>query len=119
MRRLATLLLLLLVGFGLMAGPHPCHAMRSSPAKSMPSCHAQRAASGTGQTVVSSVMSAARPDCCRDGQGRLCENTCQRAAAFIASISLPVVRSVAPAPQPVSDRSVSSFANPIDHVPLA
>jgi len=115
MRRFSTLLLLLLVGFGLMAGPNPCHAMRSSPAKAMPSCHAHRAASGTSQTV----MSAANHDCCRDGQGRLCENTCQRAAAFIASISLPVVRSVAPAPQPVFDRSVSSFANPIDHVPLA
>jgi len=119
MRRFATLLLLLLAGFGLMAGPHPCHAMRSSPARSMPSCHAHRAASGTSQTMLSPVISAANHDCCRDGQGRLCESTCQRAAAFIASISLPVVRSVAPAPRPVSDRSVSSFANPIDHVPLA
>jgi len=126
MRRFATLLLLLLVGFGLMAGPHPCHAARASKTDAtdatdvmtaIPACHAHRAeASSTAQTVVS----AARHDCCRDdAQSRLCESSCQMAAAFSARISLPVVRAVAPAPLPVFDRSLPPVANPIDHIPLA
>jgi hypothetical protein len=120
MRRFATLFLLLLVGFGLMAGPHPCHALQAPQAKAMdamPACHAHRAAaSGTAQPV----LSAARHDCCRDdAQSRLCESTCQMAAAFHATISLPAVRFVAPAPQPSFGHTPLPLAHPIDHVPLA
>ena len=115
MRRLTSLIILLLVGFGLMAGPHPCHALRAPQASAMPSCHAHPATSSTVQPV----LSPASHDCCRDGQSRLCESTCQMAAALDTRISLSVVRPVAPAVLPVSDRSLPLFANTIDHIPLA
>jgi hypothetical protein len=118
MRRLTSLIILVLVGFGLSAGPHPCHAMRAPQAKAMPSCHVHPTHPATSSTA-RRVLSPATHDCCRDGQSRLCESTCQMAAALDTRIALSAVRSVAPAVPPVFDRSLPLFANTIDHIPLA
>lgn len=117
MRRSASFMLLILIGSGLMAGPHPCHAMRSAQETATPPCHAHPSASSTAGG--SSQVSPGTPDCCNGRDHRLCENTCQMTAAFDTGVSRLAFRPVSPADRPVFDRSLPFFAHPIDHVPLA
>ena len=117
MRRSASFLLLILTGCGLMAGPHPCHAMRPAQETAAPPCHAQPSANSTSGG--NSQVSPGILDCCNGGNSRLCESTCQMTAVFDARLSLFAVRPVSPAIQPVLDRSLPLFAHTIDHVPLA
>jgi len=115
MRQLASFLLLSVFGLGLLAGPHPCHAMRATQNDSMPACHAQQLATGAHQ-----LQSVGSSDCCKGESGRLlCASTCEMTADFDARLALTVVSPVAPAVPPAFDRSLPLFAHAIDHVPLA
>jgi hypothetical protein len=117
-RTLLSLLLLLTFGFGLMAGPHPCHedaaAKGERPsAHVQPSCH--QAAAPAGPSVAKGSISSSGQDCC--------DVACQHACHMVAVVSAePVLFSAVPLSQRVAEkavRGVPHVVSGIDHVPLA
>jgi hypothetical protein len=102
------LLLLLVLGLGLSAGPHPCHAM--SAAAKPGSCH------GAGH--VPKAPPPGEGDCCKGGHA-LCESACQTAGVLQMALTRPMTPPfLEPGASPV-DRSLPLFVLAIDHVPLA
>lgn len=120
--RFLALLLLLVFGGGLFAGPHPCQAQGTpldSGKESKPACHGHEAtpASNHGQSASSS--SEHEDDCCSGRQGSLCEHACQMVALVQVQILRFAVQPQAQMVVPTFDRSLPLFAPPIDHIPLA
>jgi hypothetical protein len=118
-RTLLSLLLLLTFGFGLVAGPHPCHegaaAERERPgAQAQPSCH--QAVAAAGPAVAKGGLSpAAGQDCC--------DIACQHACHMVAVVSAePVLFAAVPLSQRVAEKAVRGVpyvVSGIDHIPLA
>jgi hypothetical protein len=115
-RSVLSLLLLLAIGLGLFAGPHPCHARQARPEAAQKSCHMQMKTAGPAGP---SLSAAGGHDCCKTSHGSLCENVCQmtavsRAGRLVFRIA-PVARAVAETPC----YELSLLAHGIDHIPLA
>jgi hypothetical protein len=118
-RTVLSLLLLLTFGFGLVAGPHPCHegaaaGERPGAQPAQPSCH--QAAAPAGPAVAKGGLSpAAGQDCC--------DVACQHACHMVAVVSAEAVPfSVVPLSQRVAEkavRGVPHVVSGIDHIPLA
>lgn len=111
-RRLFTLLLLAVFGFGLLAGPHPCQAAPEERESAQPSCH--EAAHPAAGPEAGAATSDAEQDCC----DTLCRHACHMTAVAEAS---PVDFAIAPVSLAVAEASGSGpslFAQPIDHIPL-
>jgi hypothetical protein len=118
--RILALLLLLVFGGGLLAGPHPCPAQGTpsdSGKESKPACHGHEAASVQSQGASSSNDD--QDDCCVGEQGAGCKHLCHM-------VALVQVRTAVFAAEPQErltastfDRSLPLFAPPIDHIPLA
>lgn len=111
------MLLLLAMGLGLFAGPHPCHARQVKPEAMGKSCHMPMKTAGpaTGPSVSAPVGH----DCCKTSHGSLCENVCHVTA--VAQTERLVFR-IAPVAQAVAEMccsGLSVLARAIDHVPLA
>jgi len=110
-RSLLSLFLLLAIGLGLFAGPHPCHARQRTM-----SCHMQM--KPAGPSTVPSFSAPGDRDCCKTNHGALCESVCQMTAVAQAE---PVVFRIAPVSQAVIDTpclELSLLAHRIDHIPL-
>src|SRR5690349_4029201 len=118
-RALTALIVLAALGFGLLAGAHPCSAWQErGKAPAAPSSgHAGMKEAHQGVSSHTGVPSH-EPDSSK-GCGTSCRHACHmtavaetRAAAFAIA---PVAQAVFEAP--VS--RLSRFAHPIDHIPLA
>lgn len=113
-RRLFTLLLLAVFGFGLLAGPHPCAAAHGERESAQPSCHEAAHPSDGPEVRADASPSDDGRDCC----DTLCRHACHMTAVAEAS---PVTFAIAPVSQAVAEVSGAGlplFAHPIDHIPL-
>jgi hypothetical protein len=117
--RLISLVLLLVFGCGLLAGPHPCQAQAAAPeaaeAAAESDCHSQAATPKAGPGFSSG---SGEEDCCA-GHGALCKAACQSAAIVssgtLAFAALPSAQAETPAFAP----ALPAFAQGIDHIPLS
>lgn len=113
-RRLFTLLLLAVFGFGLLAGPHPCGAAQGEPeSAAQPSCHAA-AQPSDDEAGVAAAPADGGGDCCDAFCQHACHMTAVAEAAPISFAIAPVSQTVAAAP----GSGASLVALPIDHIPL-
>src|ERR1700704_756860 len=114
MRRPLTLLLLLAIALGMMAGPHPCHAQPAPQTVTTghASCHASQGAKAPSKPA---------HDCCDPQKGGhvLCDQACQGAAVMAVAPTLPEALAFREPELPVAQRSGALFVFAIDHVPLA
>jgi hypothetical protein len=117
-RTLLSLLLLLTFGFGLVAGPHPCHEAAAAQgerpsAHAQPSCH--RAAAPAGPSVAKGSLTDGAKDCC--------DVACRHACHMVAVVSAePVLFTAVPLSQRPAEKAVRGLphvVSGIDHVPLA
>jgi len=126
--RLTSLILLLVLGCALIAGPHPCQARATAPeaaaseevkAVAGEGCHSHAAPSPASNTAAGPSVSSGggAEDCCA-GHGALCQAACQPAAiigtATLAFAVLPSVQAQAPA----FESALPPFSQGIDHIPL-
>lgn len=120
--RLISLVLLLVLGCGLIAGPHPCQAQAAAPepagAVADPGCHslapAARTADGPGVSA-----GGGEEDCCAGTHSALCQAACQSVAVVGAGTLAFAVLSSAQAEAPAFEPALPSFARGVDHIPLA
>jgi hypothetical protein len=116
MRRSLTLLLLLAIALGMMAGPHPCHAQPGPAPQTATtghaSCHASQGAKAPSKPA---------HDCCDPQKGGhvLCDQACQVAAVMVVVPTLPEILAFREPEPPVMHCSGALFVLSIDHVPLA
>lgn len=120
--RLISLVLLLVLGFGLSAGPHPCQAQAVAPEASKVAaadsgCHSHEAASPAAGPSVSA--GGGEEDCCAGRHSALCQAACQSVAVVRTGILASVVLPSAQAETPAFEAALSPFAHGIDHIPLA
>jgi hypothetical protein len=113
-RKLFALLVLAALGFGLMAGLHPCKAAQNERESRQPSCH---------KAVHSPLQSEVHSDSSPPGdEGDCCDTACQHACHMTAVAETGPIRfSIAPVSDAVAEVAGSGlalFAHPIDHVPL-
>ncbi|HKV13331.1 MAG TPA: hypothetical protein VJ725_34640 [Thermoanaerobaculia bacterium] len=119
--RLISLVLLLVLGLGLCAGPHPCQAQAAAPEASQAAadsgCHSHEAAKTAAGPSVSA--GSGEEDCCAGKHSALCQATCQPVAVvhsgLLAFAALPSTAAEAPA----FEAALPPFAHGIDHIPLA
>lgn len=119
--RLLSLVLLLVLGCGLIAGPHPCQAQAAAPepaeAVADPGCHSHepsKTADGPGVSAGSGPE-----DCCAGGHGALCQAACQSFAVVGAGTLAFAMLPSAGAEAPASELVLPPFARGVDHIPLA
>lgn len=122
--RLISLVLLLVLGCGLIAGPHPCQAQASAPApepagmaagSGCPSHEAvPQAADGPGVS-----QGGGGEDCCAGTHSALCQSACQSVAVVGAGTLAFAVLLSAQAEAPAFEPVLPSFARGVDHIPLA
>jgi len=116
-RNALSLFLLLVMGLGLFAGPHPCHARQARPKPAGTSCHMP--AKAKGPATSSGLSAPGGHDCCKTNHSSLCENVCQMTA--VAQTEQLRFR-IAPVAQTTVETSCPErflLAQSIDHVPLA
>lgn len=117
--RFFTFLLLALIGFGLIRGPHPCRAEapESVPVPAQQEVKASCHGHGAHHAEAPSSEEPGSDQTSRDE--RICEKACQRTAILAVRLPLvqesPVSWTVAVAPV----RLLPLVTEPIDHVPLA
>lgn len=122
--RLISLVLLLVFGCGLIAGPHPCQAQAAAPeaveAVAGPGCHSHEAPSPVSKTKAGPSVSSGdgEEDCCA-GHGALCQATCQSIAVVRAGTLAFAVVPSAQAETSAFEPALPPFAHGIDHIPLA
>ncbi|HEX7181426.1 MAG TPA: hypothetical protein VF756_06255 [Thermoanaerobaculia bacterium] len=124
-RALVALVLLAVVGFGLLAGPHPCSAGqggetdRRSPSSSSPSCHGMETEEETGDGAHARASLPSQDhdsaDCCNT----FCKHACQTTAVVDTEPAAFTIAAIAQAAVEASGHGLPLFAHPIDHVPLA
>ncbi|HSK75977.1 MAG TPA: hypothetical protein VLQ45_05935 [Thermoanaerobaculia bacterium] len=126
--RLISLVLLLVLGCGLIAGPHPCQAQATAPAPEAAEaavdqgCHSHEpvSASPVSKTAAGPSISSGsgEEDCCAGRHNALCQAACQSVAVVgagtLASAVLPSVQAEAATFEP----PLPPFAHGIDHIPL-
>jgi hypothetical protein len=122
--RLISLVLLLVFGCGLIAGPHPCQAKAAAPEAAEAAveggCHSHAAPSPVSQAKGGLSISSGgdEEDCCA-GHDALCRAACQSVAILragtLAFAVVPSAQAEAPAFEPV----LPPFAQGVDHIPLA
>jgi hypothetical protein len=114
-RRLFTLLLLAVFGFGLFAGPHPCAVAHGEREKSAPpSCHAAAHPADGPEVSTDASPSDDGKNCC----DTFCRHACHMTAVAEA---VPVTFAIAPVSLAVAEvtaSEISPIAHPIDHIPL-
>jgi hypothetical protein len=122
--RLISLVLLLVFGCGLIAGPHPCQAKAAVPeaaeAAAEGGCHSHAAPSpvSKAQGGLSVSPGGGEEDCCA-GHGALCQTACQSVAIVRAGTLAFAVPPSARAEVLVFEPALPRFAQGIDHIPLA
>lgn len=120
--RLISLVLLLVFGCGLIAGPHPCQAQAAAPepaeAAADQGCHSHEPASKPADGPSVSAGSG-EEDCCAGRHNALCQSACQSVAIVgagtLAFAALPSAQAEASASEP----ALPPFARGVDHIPLA
>ena len=126
--RLISLVLLLVLGCGLIAGPHPCQAQATAPAPEAAEaavdqgCHSHEpvSASPVSKTAAGPSISSGsgEEDCCAGRHNALCQAACQSVAVVgagtLAFAVLPSVQAEAATFEP----ALPPFAHGIDHIPL-
>jgi hypothetical protein len=117
---LIALLLLLVFGGGLLAGPHPCQAREAAPdsGKSKSGCHGSHSEASSTPEQSAPASDGEDNDCCAGEHGTGCEHACHMVA--VVQIQA-VIFAVAPQKQlasPAIGRSLPLFTHPIDHIPL-
>lgn len=122
-RTLLSLVALLALGLGLIAGPHPCHATPSASHHESPAPQAETRSCHEVEPPAPVAVIASVPadgDCCGRDHDRACEIACQISVAVLdLEVGSLDVGPVAQAVAPDFDRSLPLFAHAIDHVPLA
>jgi hypothetical protein len=117
-RRIFSLLLLTVFGFGLLAGPHPCQAAHEErPGEketAQPSCHGTAHSSNSPEAVAGATAPDDDRGCCETSCRHACHMTAVAAASTVAFAIAPVSQAVAE----VSEAGPPLFAQPIDHIPL-
>lgn len=117
--RLSSVLLLLTILLGSIAGPHPCWAGQSPREKDAPSAMKGMSCHGHVGAAKSSAPSSSQQDDARKRQQTMCEKACNNRLAVLA-VRLPEVAprpsTWAPVVAPV--RLLPLLAEPIDHIPL-
>lgn len=116
-RVLLSLLLLVTFGFGLVAGPHPCHEAAAEgerpSAPAQPSCHG--AAAPAGPSAAQASLSPAGQDCCDVA----CPHACHMVAVVSAELLLFTAVPLSQRPAEKAVRGVPHVVSGIDHVPIA
>ena len=130
--RLISLVLLLVLGCGLIAGPHPCQAQATAPEAAEAAvdqgCHSHETVSASPVSAPPVSKTAAGPsissgsgeeDCCAGRHNALCQAACQSVAVVCAgTLAFAVLPSVQ-AETTMFEPALSPFAHGIDHIPLA
>ena len=123
--RLSSILLLLTILLGSIAGPHPCWADQAAREKAAPSsmagmkgmsCHGHV---GAAETQAPSSHPSQQRDDAQKRQQTMCEKACSNRLAVLA-VRLP---EIAPRPSTwtvsaIPVRLLPLLAEPIDHIPL-
>lgn len=120
--RLIPLVLLLVLGCGLIASPHPCQAQAAAPepaeAAADQDCHSHEPVSqAPGGPSVSS--GSGEEDCCAGRHSALCQAACQSVAVVRAGTLAVAVLPSAQAEAPALEPALPPFARGVDHIPLA
>ncbi|MEO6192960.1 MAG: hypothetical protein ABIS20_08125 [Thermoanaerobaculia bacterium] len=127
-KRILAALTVLLLGLGLMAGPHPCSGQQSENGQPKASCHGQgsgTAMAGMGMNRGAHAASprANLPAHGHHGPANCCDTFCQHACQVPAiAAAQPVAFAIEPVALAVvepSDPGLPLLAHPLDHVPLA
>ncbi|HSF41384.1 MAG TPA: hypothetical protein VLT87_16415, partial [Thermoanaerobaculia bacterium] len=125
-----SLVLLLVLGCGLIAGPHPCQAQATAPAPEAAEaavdqgCHSHEPASPVANTAANtaagpSVSSGSgEEDCCAGRHNALCQAACQSVAIVGAGTHAFAVLPSVQAEAATFEPALSPFAHGIDHIPL-
>lgn len=118
---LISLVLLLVLGCGLIAGPHPCQAAQATAPEAAEAvveegCHSHEPASPVSGPSLS--PGGGEEDCCA-GHGALCQATCQSVAVVRAGTLAFAAPPSAHAEAPAFEPALPPFAHRIDHIPLA
>jgi hypothetical protein len=119
--RLSSILLLLTILLGSIAGPHPCWADQTARGKAAPSSMAgMEGMSCHGPVGAEAPAQSPSQDDAQKRQQTMCEKACSNRLAVLA-VRLPEIAPRAatwtPAVAPV--RLLPLLAEPIDHIPLA
>ena len=126
--RLTSLVLLLVLGCGLIAGPHPCQAQAAVPEPAQAAveggCHSQEAyehASPVSQPAAGPSVSSGsgEEDCCAGRHKALCQAACQSVAIVGIGTLVFAVPPSAQAETSKFEPALPPFAHGIDHIPLA
>lgn len=119
---LTSFVLLLLLGFGLVAGYLPCRAQEnvqeaetSDPHVGM-ACHGSDAPAGA--LALRNGSTASGHDCC-SGEHGVCQHACHMVADMGAALPHFAAQTSARVLLAPVDRSLSLHPQPIDHIPLA
>lgn len=117
-RILTALIVLAALGFGLLAGAHPCSAWqeRNEAPAAAPSCHGGMEAEPAEASTQAGVPSHEHDS--SKGCGTSCQHACHMTAVAEAA---PVAFAMAPVAQAVIEADglgLARFVPPIDHVPL-
>ena len=126
--RLISLVLLLVLGCGLIASPHPCQARTKAPEPAQAAvesgCHSHEAhgpASPVSRPAAGPSVSSgsSKEDCCAGRHSALCQAACQSVAIVgIGTLAFAVLPS-AQAETFTVEPALPPFAHGIDHIPLA
>lgn len=122
---LISLVLLLVLGCGLIAGPHPCQAQAAAPeaaeAAVEEGCHSHEPASPASDPAAGPSVSSGsgEEDCCAGKHSALCQAACQSVAVVGAGTLAFAVLPSAQAEAPAFEPALPPFAHGIDHIPLA
>lgn len=120
---LLSAVLLLIFGFGLIAGHLPCRAQEPprEAAKADPqvggSCHASEAPA-EGPALRDGTPAGGGHDCCSDEHG-VCQHACHMVADMGALVPGFAMQMSARVLLALDDRSLSLHPQPIDHIPLS
>jgi hypothetical protein len=123
--RLISLVLLLVLGCGLTAGPHPCQAQAAAPEPAETAvedgCHSHEPASPVSKAADGPRVSpgSGEEDCCAGRHNALCQVACQSVAIIRADTLAFAVLPSAQAEASTFEPAPSPFAHGIDHIPLA
>lgn len=119
---LISLVLLLVLGGGLIAGPHPCQAAQAAAPEAAEAaveggCHSQEPASPVSGPSLSS--GGGEEDCCAGRHSALCQAACQSVAVVRAGVLASAVVPSAQAEAASVEPALPPFTHGIDHIPLA
>ncbi|HKV06989.1 MAG TPA: hypothetical protein VJ725_02555 [Thermoanaerobaculia bacterium] len=120
-----SMVLLLVFGCGLIAGPHPCQARTTAPERAQAAveggCHSHEPASPVANTAAGPSVSSGggEKDCCAGRHSALCQAACQSVAiARVGIFAFAVLPSVE-AERATFEPALPPLAHGIDHIPLA